>query len=223
MEETIDLREYFYILKKKFWVIALTAIIFGLISGLVSFFVLKPVYQSSTTLIVNKEVENEVTQMTTTDDLNYAQKLAVTYGEIIKSRTVITSTIKELGLNLSYEDIAGSISVANVDNTQIIKISVENNNPNLATAICNTIPKIFDKEVKRVMKASGTEVIDKATVPTNPIKPNKKMNVLIAMVLGAMVSIFIIFLLEALNTKIKTPKDIEEKLGIPVFGVVPKY
>ena len=122
MEETIDLREYFYILKKKFWVIALTAIIFGLISGLVSFFVLKPVYQSSTTLIVNKEVENEVKQMTTTDDLNYAQKLAVTYGEIIKSRTVITSTIKELGLNLSYEDIAGSISVANVDNTQIIKI-----------------------------------------------------------------------------------------------------
>ena len=223
MEETIDLREYFYILKKKFWIVALTAIIFGLISGLVSFFVLKPVYQSSTTLIVNKEVENEVTQMTTTDDLNYAQKLAVTYGEIIKSRTVITSTIKELGLNLSYEDIAETISVTNVENTQIIKISVENNNPNLATAICNTIPKIFDKEVKRVMKASGTEVIDKATVPTDPIKPNKKMNVLIAMVLGAMVSIFIIFLLEALNTKIKTPKDIEEKLGIPVFGVVPKY
>ena len=223
MEETIDLREYFYILKKKIWVIALTAIIFGLISGLVSFFVLKPVYQSSTTLIVNKEVENEVTQMTTTDDLNYAQKLAVTYGEIIKSRTVITSTIKELGLNLSYEDVSEAISVTNIDNTQIIKVSVENNNPNLATAICNTIPKIFDKEVKRVMKASGTEVIDKATVPTDPIKPNKKMNVLIAMVLGAMVSIFIIFLLEALNTKIKTPKDIEEKLGIPVFGVVPKY
>ena len=223
MEETIDLREYFYILKKKFWVIALTAIIFGLISGLVSFFVLKPVYQSSTTLIVNKEVENEVTQMTTTDDLNYAQKLAVTYGEIIKSRSVITSTIKELGLNLSYEDVAGAISVANVADTQIIKISVENNNPKLATDICNTIPKIFDKEVKRVMKASGTEVIDKATVPTNPIKPNKKMNVLIAMVLGVMGSIFIIFLLEALNTKIKTPKDIEEKLGIPVFGVVPKY
>ena len=31
------------------------------------------------------------------------------------------------------------------------------------------------------------------------------------------------FLLEALNTKVKSPKDIEDKLGIPVFGVVPKY
>lgn len=60
-------------------------------------------------------------------------------------------------------------------------------------------------------------------MPENPIKPNKKMNVLIAMVLGVMVSVFIIFLIEELNTKIKEPKDIKEKLGIPVFGVVPKY
>ncbi|MDY2883744.1 MAG: Wzz/FepE/Etk N-terminal domain-containing protein, partial [Romboutsia timonensis] len=71
MEETIDLREYFFILKKKMWLIGLSAIICGFISGLVSFFVLEPVYESNTSLIVNKEVENETTQMTTTDDLNY--------------------------------------------------------------------------------------------------------------------------------------------------------
>ena len=56
MEETIDLREYFFIFKKKMWLIGLSAIICGLISGLVSFFVLKPVYEANTSLIVNKEV-----------------------------------------------------------------------------------------------------------------------------------------------------------------------
>ena len=95
MEETIDLREYFYIIKKKLWVIALSAIICGLVSGLISFFMLNPVYEASTTLIVNKE-EDEKIQMDTSDDLNFVQKLAVTYGEIIKSRTVITSTINKL-------------------------------------------------------------------------------------------------------------------------------
>lgn len=223
MEETIDLREYFYTLKKKFWIIALTVIIFGLISGVVSFFLLEPVYESSTTLIVNKEVENETTQMTTTEDLNYTQKLAVTYGEIIKSRSVIRATLETVGADLTYDELAKSISVTNVADTQIIKVSVKNTNPVLATKICNTIPTIFDKEVKRIMKASGTEVIDEAEVPENPIKPNKIMNVAIASVLGAMISIFIIFLLEALNNKVKTPKDIEEKLGIPVFGVIPKF
>ena len=223
MEETIDLREYFFILKKKMWIIVTSMIICGLISGIVSFFVLTPVYEANTSLIVNKEVENELAEMTTSDDLRFVQQLALTYGEIIKSRTVITSTIEKLDLDMTYEALAGAVSVTNVSDTQIIKISVQHNNPLIATKICNTIPEIFSKEVQRIVKASGVEVVDRAIVPENPIKPNKKMNVLIAMVLGAMVSIFIIFLIEALNTKIKEPKDIEEKLGIPVFGVVPKY
>ena len=223
MEETIDLREYFFILKKKMWIIVTSMIICGLISGIVSFFVLTPVYEANTSLIVNKEIENELAEMTTSDDLRFVQQLALTYGEIIKSRTVITSTIEKLDLDMTYEALAGAVSVTNVSDTQIIKISVQHNNPLIATKICNTIPKIFSTEVQRIVKASGVEVVDKAIVPENPIKPNKKMNVLIAMVLGAMASIFIIFLIEALNTKIKEPKDIEEKLGIPVFGVVPKY
>lgn len=223
MEETIDLREYLFILKKKLWIIALSAIICGLISGVVSFYVLPPIYEANTSLIVNKEIDDKENKMTTSDDLNFVQKLAVTYGEIIKSRTVITSTINKLKLDMTYEELSETVSVTNVPDTQIIKISVQNKNPNIAAKICNTIPEIFSAEVKRVVKASGTEVIDKATVPEEAIKPNKKMNVIIAMVLGAMVSIFVIFLLEALNTKIKEPKDIEEKLGLPVFGVVPKF
>ena len=223
MEETIDLREYFFILKKKMWIIALSAIICGLISGIISFFVLQPVYEANTSLIVNKETENEITQMTTSDDLNFVQKLALTYGEIIKSRTVITSTIKRLNLDMTYEELSGAVSVTNVDSTQIIKISVQNTDPTTAARICNTIPQIFATEAERVVKASGVEVIDKAIIPENPIKPNKMMNIAIAMVLGVMASVFVIFLLEALNTKVKEPKDIEEKLGIPVFGVVPKY
>ena len=223
MEETIDLREYFFILKKKMWIIVTSMIICGLISGIVSFFVLTPVYEANTSLIVNKEVENELAEMTTSDDLRFVQQLALTYGEIIKSRTVITSTIEKLDLDMTYEALAGAVSVTNVSDTQIIKISVQHNNPLIATKICNTIPEIFSTEVQRIVKASGVEVVDKAIVPENPIKPNKIMNIAIAVVLGAMASVFVIFLIEALNTKIKEPKDIEEKLGIPVFGVVPKY
>ena len=89
------------IAKKKLWIITLLAII----CGLISIFVLDPVYEASTTLIVNKELEDESVRGNTSDDLNFVQKLAVTYGEIIKSRTVITSTINRLNLNSTYEEI----------------------------------------------------------------------------------------------------------------------
>ena len=124
---------------------------------------------------------------------------------------------------MTYEELVGAVSVSNVPDTQIIKISVQDNNPVIATKICDKIPEIFTKEVQRIVKASGVEVIDKAIVPEEPIKPNKKMNIAIAMVLGIMASVFIIFLMEALDNKIKKPEDIETCIGIPVLGTVYEY
>lgn len=223
MEHEMDLREYLFTIRKNIRVIFLSVLICGIISGLISFFVLNPVYEASTTLIVNKEDNEQTIQMNTSEDIDFAQKLALTYGEIITSRSVIISTINKLKLDLTYEEVSENITVTNVADTQIIKITVKNNNPHLAAKICNTIPQIFDKEAQRVVKASDIEIIDKAVVPKKPIKPNKIMNIAIAMILGVIGSIFAVFIRESLNTKIKTPKDIEDKLGIPVLGVVPKY
>ena len=55
MEETVDLREYFGIVKKRFWIVALITIIAVVVSGVISFFMLNPVYEAKSTLIVNCE------------------------------------------------------------------------------------------------------------------------------------------------------------------------
>ena len=220
MEETIDLREYFEIIKKRFWIIALITVIAAVVSGIISFFMLKPVYEAKSTLIVNTE-KNEETQMITGDQFNVTQKLAVTYGEIIKSRSVLDDVIKNLKLDDKYEDLVNNITVSPVKDTQIISISVQDTNKEKARDIANEIPKVFKKEAKRITKANDIQVIDKAILPQNPIKPNKMMNMAIAAVLGAMIGLFVVFLIEYLDNKLKTPQDIEKYLGLSVLGVVP--
>ena len=220
MEETIDLREYLGIIKKRFWIIALITTIAIVLSGAISFFVLNPVYEAKSTLIVNTE-KNEETQMITGDQFNVTQKLAVTYGEIIKSRSVLDDVIKNLKLDDRYEDLAKNVTVSPVKDTQIISISVQDTNKEKARDIANEIPKVFKKEAKRITKANDIQVIDKAILPQNPIKPNKMMNMAIAAVLGAMIGLFVVFLIEYLDNKLKTPQDIEKHLGLSVLGVVP--
>lgn len=220
MEETIDLREYFGIIKKRFWIIALITIVAMVVSGVISFFVLSPVYEAKSTLIVNTE-KNEDTQMITGDQFSVSQKLAVTYGEIIKSRAVLESVISNLKLDSEYEDLVEKITVSPVKDTQIISISVQDTNPKKARDIANEIPKVFEKEAKRITKANDIQVIDKAILPENPIKPNKMMNVAIAAVLGMMIGLFVVFLIEYLDNKLKTPQDIEKHLGLSVIGVIP--
>ena len=220
MEETIDLKEYFYIIKKRAWIIALITVTAMVASGIISFFLLSPVYETKTTLIVNTEQANE-TNLITGDQLNVTQKLALTYGEIIKSRTVIDEVIQALNLDMEYGEVSKMITVSPVKDTQIIAITVQDTNPQRAADIANTIPRVFTKEVKRITKANSVEVIDKAVVAENPIKPNKIMNIAIAGVLGVMIGLFIIFVLEYMDNKIKTPQDIEKHIELPILGVIP--
>ena len=65
-------------------------------------------------------------------------------------------------------------------------------------------------------------VVSEASLPDSPIKPNKKLNVAIAMVLGFMVFTLLAFVLEHLDNTLKTPEDINRELGLSVIGVIPK-
>ncbi len=220
MEETIDLREYLAIIKKKAWIIAAITAVTTFVSAFLSFFVLSPVYEAKTTLIVNTDQKNDDT--ITGDEFSVTQRLAVTYGEIIKSRTVLEPVIEKLGLDISYEALSKMVTVSPVKDTQIINISVQDTNPLKAKDIANSIPEVFTKEVKRITKANSVEVIDKAVEPLSPIKPNKLMNVLIAFVLGIMIGLFVVFLIEYMDNKMKTPQDVEKHLDLPILGVIPK-
>ncbi len=64
-------------------------------------------------------------------------------------------------------------------------------------------------------------VVARGVVPTDPIKPNKRLNVTIAVLLGLMVSTLLAFLLEFLDNTIKTPEDVQRHLAIPVLANVP--
>lgn len=220
-EEVIDLREYLSIIKKKWFIMAILCVVCVAASTVYSFFIAKPVYQAETTLIVKTE-KTEGTNTVTSDQIKTTQQLAVTYGEIIKSRKVLDDVIKNLDLDESYGQLSGKISVSTVSDTQLIKVSVQDTNKSNAAKIANEIPKVFAKEAIRIADANGVEVIDKAQTPVNPVSPNKKMNILIAGVLGVMIGLFIIFIIEFLNTKIKTPQDIEKELGLPLLGVIPE-
>ena len=219
MEETIDLREYFTIIKKRFWIIILTtAIGVGISIAMVNLNKVQ-LYQAKTTMIVNVE-KNENQSMLTSDQISAGQKLAVLYGEIIKSRAVLQPVIEKLNLEMTPQQLAGMISVSQVNETHIMNLSVTDTDPDRAKNIANTIPGVFTEEVKRTIKANGVEVLD-PSLGGYPIASNSSNKVLIAGVVGVMIGLFIIFLIEFLDNKVKTPQDMEKYFNIPVLGVIP--
>ena len=220
--EEVSLREYFLILEKRLWVVLFVTIISIIASGVVSYFVLVPEYQTFTTLMVGKPKEYQnYDQKLEYNELLLNQKLVTTYGEIVKSRVVTDEVIKNLKLDLTYKEFAEKVNVNLVKDTEIIKIEVTDTSPQLAAKMANETAQVFMKSVMDIMKVENIQVIDEAQVPELPIKPRPKLNMAIAGVLGLMVSIFLVFLLEYLDNTIKTPEDVQRYLELPVIGTIP--
>lgn len=218
-EYEIDLKEIFHMLQKRWVLITGVTLSALIISTIVSFFILTPIYEASTTMIVNYKQNQE--SVMTYNDLQTSQKLVATYTEIVKSERILDEVINKLNLELSPKELINKITVSQVGQTEILKLNVKDEDPELATLIANTISKVFQEGIGQMMEVENVSTIDVAKVPGSPVSPNKLMNIAIATVLGMMVSVGLVFVIEFLDHTYKTPNDIERHLGLPLIGAIP--
>jgi len=73
----------------------------------------------------------------------------------------------------------------------------------------------------RGLNASNITIIDKAEVPKKPVSPDKKNNLLMALLIGIFGGVGLCFLFDYLDDTIKGPDDVEKLAGLPSLGVIP--
>ncbi|MBE6083402.1 MAG: hypothetical protein E7205_12040 [Tissierellaceae bacterium] len=224
MEEEISLREYFFVLIKRLWLILLLTVMCIGASGIISFYVLKPEYQTFTTLMVGRPKDYQNTnQQLDYNEIMVNQQLVTTYGELVKSRVVADDVIRDLKLDISFDEFKDKVNVNLVKDTEIIKIEVTDGDPELAAAIANKTAEVFMDKVKDIMNIENVQIIDRAQVTDKPVKPRPFLNMAIAGVLGLMAGIFLAFILEYFDNTIKTQEDVQKYLGLSVIGTIPKF
>jgi capsular exopolysaccharide synthesis family protein len=73
------------------------------------------------------------------------------------------------------------------------------------------------------LRTSNIRVVDRARVPVRPSSPNKRRNLILALILGLGGGVGLAFLFDFLDNSIKTSEDVERYSGLPTLGVVPKF
>jgi capsular polysaccharide biosynthesis protein len=219
-EMTLDLRDLFYIIRKRMKIIVLITLICTILSAGVSYFVLKPVYESQTSIIVGRPQGDE---QNLSSDVTLYQKLIQTYIEIAKSNLVAEEAVGRLEGRYSVGQVQGAIAITPQSNTQIIIIKAQSEFPGEAVQIVTAVTNSFIDKAKTVFPTGGDiQIMDRAEIPVSPVKPNKKLNVAIAFLIGLMGSMGLVFVLEYLDRTIKSEDDVAKYLDIPVIGIIPK-
>lgn len=216
----MELYQILQVIRKRLSLIILTTLVFTLISAIISYFYLTPQYKATTTLIVGKNNETQNQKMQYNDVLMY-QKLVKTYVQVAKSQRVAEETVKKLSLRISPEELLSNLTAAPAADTEVLYISYVSKNRDETAYVANGLAQVFIERSKELLKAENVQVIDYAKVPNGPFKPNRMVNTAIGFFLGIMVSLGLVFLLEYMDSTIKTIDEVEELLNLPVVGIVP--
>ena len=216
--EEIDLKELFTFVKSKIGLlVAITAglCILGCIYGL---FLQTPMYQSYTTVILSSN-EGTINQ----NDLNLYKNLVNTYAEIVKSRRVLDQVIDELDLDLTYEQLYGKISVSAVNNTEIIKITVNDADGIKAKNIANITANYFTKEIVDLYNMNNVDILDEAIEAKKPYNINVVKQVIIYFMLGFVLAAGVLFIIYYFDRTVKSIEQVEQKIKLPILGGVQEY
>lgn len=220
-EMEIDLREIFFVLLKKWWLIAICAVCGAAIAfGMTKMFI-TPTYQAQSKLYVL----NKADTISSFADIQIGSALTKDLQIIAKSNPSIDrarkSILEDYGKEFSRNDILAGLTVAIENDTRILVISVESESAENACIIANAVSEATKKQMQIVTQSDAPTTVESAEVPTSPIGPRVKRNTIIGFLLGAVIVSAVLIVIHLLNDNVKTEEDIERVIGVPTLAVIP--
>ena len=216
----IDVFQLLKILWKRKVLIALVAIVTGVVAFAYSSFIVKPEYTSTTRIYVVNRNQGDKPGLTN-QDLQAGSYLVKDYREIILSQDVLEKVATDLKLDLPSKGLASKIKVTVPADTRIVSISVTDRAPEEASRIANSLREVAAQKIISVTRVSDVTTLEEARPATSPSSPDIRRNTMIGFLAGAVVMIVAVLLIELLDTRVKRPEDVEDVMQIALLGVVP--
>ena len=180
--------------------------------------VITPSYESTTKIyILNKQENASVTY----SDIQLGTQLTKDYAELIQSRFVLEEVVQGMGLNLTYEQMKGKVSVTTPTDTRILAITVKDKDPVMAMKIANAIREAAAVHIMNVMDIQAVNVAETANMPMKKASPSALKNTFVGGILGIFIIIIIVMVRYMMDDTVKTPEDVEKYLQLSTLAVIP--
>ena len=214
----MQLREYWTILRRAWWLI----LVAGLVAGAAAYAYSKleaRVYRSSARVYV-MPVKPDF------GNVMFIQNVVRQYSQILVADRFLASVSERLKLDLPVEVLRKQITTSGTSDDLVIQVDVDDEDPGRAQAVARQLAKAFmqDQEarMKDVPKESRIEVrtYDEPTPPLL-LRPKTRLNVAAGVILGLLIGALAGFALEYLDDTIKNGEDVERYVALPVMGNIP--
>ncbi len=202
--------------------IIIASLVFGVIAYIVSAFFITPLYESTSSLYVNN-YNAQKTGMISSSDVSASKSLVETYIKILSSNSIKSLVLEKSGIQMDIESLKEMVKASSDGNTEILKIVVTHEDPQVATAIANAYAEVAFEYIPGIVDGSSVKIIDYAIESDKPSSPNTFRNVILAVLLGFIFSCMIVVVREIMDNRVKALEDLPNADQIPVLGIIPNY
>ncbi len=215
----LNLSDLFNIFMAKWTRLLIGAVLAAALAfGYTSLFIV-PQYRASAQMFV--DARSDENSVITSAQLSTAKQLVLTYAEVIETNTILNAVIKDLDLEESYTQLANKVTVQVVQDTQILKISVTDADPEKALSIVEKIVEVTPVILNQKMSSSKIASIDDPDVTSSPISPNVTRNTILGFIIGLVLVYAYYLIRKLLDNKFKSAEDVQNILDLPALGVIP--
>ena len=218
--EEIDIKRIIEIIFSKKLIITLIILLSVTLGYVYSYYYKKPEYKSSVTILLVAD-ENKTDKSLTQTDVNLNNGLISTYSSIAKSSSILQKTIQNLNLDIPVSKLEKNVEAKQIDNTQFLKISVKNENPERAKNIANELAEVFTEQIKEIYNLQNISIVDKAETEEKPCNINHMKDMIIFGFAGIVLSIIIVMIIYMFDDTVKDQKDIEKNIKLRTIGTLP--
>lgn len=212
----IDLLEIAHVLWQKIWAIILCFVVGAVLVGGYTKMMITPQYTATSMIYIL----GQTTSISSITELQVSSALTADFTIMAKSRAVINGVIKEMNLDMSYDELKSSVNVSNPTDSHILQIEVTNPDPKIAKDISNAMANAVADNVASVMVTDKPSIAEKAVTPKSPSSPNLMKNTAMGGLVGAVIAMGILIVRYLMDDTIKTEEDVRKYLQINTLASV---
>lgn len=215
----MQLRDYWQIFSKRWWIIVLVALAATAGSIVWSKFIETPVYRATIRLdVAPARYDYGLTMV--------IDNLLRQYSQQWQTDELASAVSERLKLDLSAERLKAKVRVSSIPEDYALEMQVDDPDPNRARDIAYAWADEFVRDHQ--VRMAPRDPVDRIEVtihdkprPGELNRPKTRQNALAAGLLGLVIAAIGVFVLEFLDDTLKTPEDVERYVNLPTLGSIP--
>ncbi|WP_248240070.1 polysaccharide biosynthesis tyrosine autokinase [Microbacterium kunmingense] len=221
----MELIDYIRILRKN-WLIIVVATLLGI--GIAAVFSLTrtPQYETQSTVFVSSQSGTTIQELQ--QGSTFTQARVTTYTNLVSTPIVMNPVIAELDLGITAAELDGQVEASSALNTTLVTITVTDPDPIRAADIANALASSLTAAVEEIETPNDSDTspvrltrVKDALPPLAPSSPNVPLNLALGALVGLALGVGAAVLRSVLDTRIRSPRDVEQVTDRPMIGAIP--